>query len=671
MLNQADAMVVPLGLSSLESSLLSLIAQYLPIQQKLLLRRLSRTLPDLSPAAFSHSHVDLPADAHGWVRQRGSGASLLLPLLAHASSVSLRVKKWAWWPALPTPFDEPSPLLLFLRLHDLYLAVDSPASLDNLQTLLAALVRSSPQLRSLSLSCYGSREIGPDAFQPLESLFCLAAVNLQSMFLHPSAFFFLCSLPLRWLNLSGAQNIRFDEGGVDPASWLTSVPRVSRTLHTLLLPQDEGTATEVYEELFRLYRGEELQYLLPRGRPTAHLLGSIAAIASLTALDLSGFYNQPDLVSDVSPLYSSDLAPRLPHLRHLVSIDWARLNMSGRDHRLAFLLGCQQLVVAYGRQLHSLQIDVPCAEGERGQWLWHVVSQCTQLRLLRLRLRLASSGHELHRTGLTPTMSWPAADPLPSSPLAVAVASPQLHTLWLEGCTWADVQRCVFSSHCFVLEDCMLRVTNITLESIALIGRLSPRLRRLAFESADDCTARMPSSCSSSSSSSGRSAVTVSSSAATEPVFPELRTLSVSNLAALPNGDGAVAVLVGWLRRAPHFRLLCAGSGLTVREAVALSSIPHLRGLAASWCSHHLDGDIGRFFQPYKGWSTVRLFQQHWRRWDTVESDEDMEDGAHIPHFVKEVDGRSGREAFFDWLRSLPPGWEAEQRSQRRRNDGV
>ena len=179
-----------------------------------------------------------------------------------------------------------------------------------MQTLLAALVRSSSQLRSLSLCCYGPRSIGPDAFQPLASLSCLAAVNLQSMFLHPSTFFFLCSLPLHWLNLSGAQNIRSDVGGVDPAGWLTQVPRVSRTLHTLLLPQDEGTATEVYEEMFRLYCDEELQYLLPRGCPTAHLLGSIAAIASLTALDLCGFLNQPDLVLDVSPLYTSDLSPR-------------------------------------------------------------------------------------------------------------------------------------------------------------------------------------------------------------------------------------------------------------------------------------------------------------------------------------------------------------------------
>ena len=677
---------LPLSLSSLESSLLSLIAQYLPIVQKLILRRLSRTIPPLSPAAFAHSHVDLPANALGWVRQCGSGASPLAPLLAHASSVSLRVKEWAWWPAHPTPSDEPSPLVLFPRLHDLYLAVDSATpSVDNVQTLLAALARSSPQLRSLSLSCNGIKLIGPDALQPLASLSRLAAVTLKSMSLHPSAFFFLCSLPLHWLSLSGAQNMRFDVGGVEPASWLTEVPRVSRTLHTLLLPQDEGTGTGVYEELFRLYRGEELHYLLPKGRPTAHLLGSIAAIASLTALDLSGFYNQPDLASDVSPLYTPDLAPRLPRLRHLVSIDWAKLNMSGAEHRLAFLLGCQQLVVAYGPQLHSLRLEVPCAEGEhRGQWVRHVVCHCTQLRLLHLHFRVGPSGHELHRIGLTPTLPWPAADAA-SSELAVAVASLQLHSLWLDGCTWADVQRCVFSSPCRVLEDCRLRlVANATLDSMAVIGRLSPRLRRLALESADDCKARLPASCSSSASSSsaaaaaaGHSAVSVSSSAATEPVFPELRILSVSHMAALltpsRTADEAVAVLVGWLRRAPHFRLLCAGSGLTVRQAVTLSSLPQLRGLATSWCSHlYQGGDIGRFFQPRKGWSTVRLFQQHSRRWDAAESDDDMEDGANTPRFVKAVDGRSGREAFFEWLSSLPPQWEAEERVRRgRRRDLV
>ena len=108
-------MPVPLqlSLSSLESTLLSLIAQYLPILQKLILRCLSRAIPSFSSAALSRSHVNLPADAHGWVRQSGCGASPLLPLLTHASSVSLSVKHWAWWPTCPTPSNEPSPLLFF------------------------------------------------------------------------------------------------------------------------------------------------------------------------------------------------------------------------------------------------------------------------------------------------------------------------------------------------------------------------------------------------------------------------------------------------------------------------------------------------------------------------------------------------------------------------------
>ena len=173
----------------------------------------------------------------------------------------------------------------------------------------------------------------------------------------------------------------------------------------------------------------------------------------------------------------------------------------------------------------------------------------------------------------------------------------------------------------------------------------------------------------------------MSSSATTEPVFPQLRILSLSHMAALQtssraaDADEAVAVLVGWLQREPHFRLLRVDNGLTVEHAVTLSSLPQLRGLAASWCSDCLQGDIGRFFRPYKGWSTVRLFQQHWMRWNAAaESDEDMEDAAtNIPRFVTHVDGdgRSGREAFFEWLSGLPPQWEAEEMQRRWREEAL
>ena len=647
----------PSTLARLVTPLLSSIAQYLPLCGHLVLLRLSRDFPRLPPAAFDYAHIVLPADIDRWIRQATSGACPLLPMLSHASRISLRVKDWARWPVRSTPFDEPSPFLLFPRLQELYLAVDSVAVAENLRTLMNALVHSSPHLRSLNLHAYGPRSIKPETFQSLESLNYLTAVNLRAMFLHPSTFSFLCSLPLTYLDLSGAQNLRFDVDGVGGSSWLEEVPRVTRTWCTLLLPQDETTGSELYEAIFRLYRCEGLQFLSPRGCPTAHHLQSVAAITSLTALDLSGYYNMQELSSDISPLYDSDVAPCLPHLRHLHSIDWRRLNMSTTIDRAAYLLGCQRLVQAYGRQLHTLRITVPCEERERGEWLWHVMSYCTQLRLLHLSLTPCGEPH------LTPTLMWPTAA---SRSRGVLLVHEHLHTLHLERCSWAELQLGAFASRCPVLQDCRLtNVQNLTLDVIARIGHLSPCLRRLSIESSRTCE----DSISSSSSSLAWSAP--SSLPIIDCVFPELCFLSVAGLSASLRGEGAFGVLVDWLQRAPHFRLFIAHSSISVREVLTLAGIPHLSGIHTSWCTWQLGcglylNPMKQFFKPYAGWSTVKMLEQRWRRWDEPESDEYSEDGLAIPRFVEKVDERSGREAFFDWLSSLSPGWEEEQRAQRR-----
>ena len=657
---------------------------YLPLSEKLTqLRRVCRAFPALQPACLRDDEVT----AEQLQRAPLAVISSLLKEVRSVSCVRLSSLNSLLNSLLRLSLELRPPLSC---LRQLLLHVDQRV----VEALLTPLAACFPALRSLALSidCSSSKPLRPAPalrgvdVQPLAALEQLRSLQWSGLRLSVAALLLISSLQhLEELDLGDCElqlqqhdDARLDSAAL-PASLRDRPLALPPSLCRLVCPSvcgkaSSATGNSVLDQLLNTLRHADsgcrepqLTMLAYCGWPSADRLPALSSLPHLHRLSLhlpSADGKQADDLSDCSLLVGSHEQPRLPQLQHL-SISWPV------DCRAVVPFDVQSRVLrCYASQLQTLDLSLP-AETSWAELLSSLLS-CSALLCLSLR------GDKSFAFAVEPS-AGSGRQPGGSGQLLSRRLS-RLHTLRLQKLPLSDTDVSVLCSALPMLEDCELSELPVAVTVVAAIGFHCSRLRRLRLASAERHFL---------SGQRTSSAASVSASLPAPPpshrsAFPSLFELTVTGC---DDSEAALGFLfdpftIIWLCQlldyAPALSFLRLDVELPLHQLRLLSRFPALQGLR--WLA---DGAHMQARHPCLVSNTGGDPQHRWRRhWHQHPSSTGMDatrraavsavsragavcsqwqmrsEPQHLADFpfvfADEVDGRDGRQLFFDSLPQAP-----------------